>query len=88
MADLDAVEHDVRLLTDYIRRLGTANEDGSVDVTYGVLFDDDDCQQTVRAIPHSPACLNVRRYETFTFVCLYVSWNHLLELSRLPGNVA
>lgn len=48
MADLDAVEHDVRMLREIITRLGTPQEDGSIDVTYGVLFEDDDCQQTVR----------------------------------------
>jgi hypothetical protein len=48
MADNAQVAHEVEMLKDVIRRLGTTLEDGSVNVTFGRLFDDDECQQMVR----------------------------------------
>ena len=37
------VEHEVKLLVQEIKRLGTPNADGQVSVKFGVLFNDDRC---------------------------------------------
>lgn len=51
MADaLAAVEHEVRLLQDFIVRLGTRQPDGLLAVPFGVLYDDPASQQTFEAL--------------------------------------
>jgi len=37
------VEHEVKLLVQEIKRLGSPNADGQVTVKFGVLFSDDRC---------------------------------------------
>ncbi|XP_076128110.1 costars family protein ABRACL-like [Alosa pseudoharengus] len=37
------VNHEVSLLVEEIRRLGTKNADGKISVTFGVLCNDDKC---------------------------------------------
>jgi len=37
------VEHEVKLLVQEIKRLGSPNADGQVSVKFGVLFNDDRC---------------------------------------------
>ena len=37
------VEHEVKLLVEEIKRLGSPNADGQVSVKFGVLFSDDRC---------------------------------------------
>ena len=37
------VEHEVKLLVQEIKRLGSTNTDGQVSVKFGVLFNDDRC---------------------------------------------
>ena len=44
------VEHEVELLIEEIKRLGTPNADGQVSVTFGVLFRDDRCANLFEAM--------------------------------------
>ena len=44
------VEHEVELLVQEIKRLGTPNADGQVSVTFGVLFRDDRCANLFEAM--------------------------------------
>lgn len=44
------VEHEVSLLVEEIRRLGTRNADGQVSVKFGVLFADEKCANLFEAL--------------------------------------
>lgn len=44
------VEHEVELLVQEIRRLGSPNQDGQVSVKFGVLFRDDRCANLFEAL--------------------------------------
>jgi hypothetical protein len=44
------VEHEVKLLIQEIKRLGTPNADGNVSVKFGVLFRDDRCANLFEAL--------------------------------------
>ncbi|XP_063078967.1 costars family protein ABRACL [Engraulis encrasicolus] len=44
------VEHEVSLLVEEIRRLGTENADGKISVKFGVLFNDDKCANLFEAL--------------------------------------
>ncbi|KAM8947277.1 costars family protein ABRACL [Pelodytes ibericus] len=44
------VEHEVSLLVEEIRRLGSKHEDGKVFVKFGVLFADDKCANLFEAL--------------------------------------
>uniref|UniRef100_A0A672Q0A1 Costars family protein ABRACL n=2 Tax=Sinocyclocheilus grahami TaxID=75366 RepID=A0A672Q0A1_SINGR len=44
------VEHEVTLLVDEIRRLGSKNADGKISVKFGVLFNDDQCANLFEAL--------------------------------------
>ncbi|XP_050993776.1 costars family protein ABRACL [Labeo rohita] len=44
------VEHEVTLLVDEIRRLGSKNADGKTSVKFGVLFNDDQCANLFEAL--------------------------------------
>ena len=37
------VEHEVKLLVQELKRLGSPNADGNITVTFGVIFNDDRC---------------------------------------------
>lgn len=44
------VEHEIQLLIQEIKRLGTPNADGQVVVKFGVLFSDDKCANLFEAL--------------------------------------
>jgi len=44
------VEHEVQLLVREIKRLGTEGKDGCVEVTFGTIFNDDDCANIFEAL--------------------------------------
>ncbi|XP_058469095.1 costars family protein ABRACL [Solea solea] len=44
------VDHEVKLLVEEIRRLGTKNADGQTSVTFGMLFHDDRCANIFEAL--------------------------------------
>ncbi|ESO86839.1 hypothetical protein LOTGIDRAFT_207050 [Lottia gigantea] len=44
------VEHEVNLLVEEIKRLGTQNGNGQYEVTFGVLFNDDRCANIFEAL--------------------------------------
>ena len=44
------VEHEVELLLQEIRRLGSPNQDGQTSVKFGVLFKDDRCANLFEAL--------------------------------------
>ncbi|KAK7092933.1 costars family protein ABRACL-like [Littorina saxatilis] len=44
------VEHEVQLLKEEIKRLGTQAEDGHPEVTFGVLFNDEKCANLFEAL--------------------------------------
>jgi len=44
------VEHEVSLLVEEIKRLGTPNSEGKVSVKFGVLFTDDKCANLFEAL--------------------------------------
>ncbi|GFS34538.1 hypothetical protein Acr_00g0034550 [Actinidia rufa] len=45
------VEEEVERLKEEIKRLGKAQDDGSIKVTFGVLFHDDRCANIFEALP-------------------------------------
>lgn len=44
------VEHEITLLKEEMKRLGSPNSDGNVSVTFGVLFNDDRCANIFEAL--------------------------------------
>ncbi|KAG8123789.1 putative Costars family C6orf115-like protein [Naja naja] len=44
------VEHEINLLVEEIRRLGTKNSDGTLSVKFGVLFADEKCANLFEAL--------------------------------------
>ena len=44
------VEHEVQLLVQEIKRLGSPNSDGQIVVKFGVLFSDDKCANLFEAL--------------------------------------
>ncbi|XP_038195113.1 LOW QUALITY PROTEIN: costars family protein ABRACL [Arvicola amphibius] len=44
------VDHEVNLLVEEIRRLGSKNADGKLSVKFGVLFQDDRCANLFEAL--------------------------------------
>ncbi|KAJ8396185.1 hypothetical protein AAFF_G00020520 [Aldrovandia affinis] len=44
------VEHEITLLTEQIRRLGSQNAEGKFSVKFGVLFKDDECANLFEAM--------------------------------------
>ena len=44
------VEHEVKLLIEEIKRLGSPNEEGKISVTFGVLFNDEKCANLFEAM--------------------------------------
>ncbi len=44
------IEHEVELLIDEIKRLGTPNAEGKISTTFGVLFSDDKCANLFEAL--------------------------------------
>ena len=47
------VEHEVKLLVQEIKRLGSPNSDGQVTVKFGVLFSDDRCANIFEGEEHN-----------------------------------
>ena len=44
------VEHEVKLLIEEIKRLGSPNEEGKISVRFGVLFSDEKCANLFEAL--------------------------------------
>lgn len=44
------VEHEVKLLIEEIKRLGSPNEEGKISVRFGTLFSDDRCANLFEAL--------------------------------------
>ncbi|CAL4185410.1 unnamed protein product, partial [Meganyctiphanes norvegica] len=44
------VEHEVTLLIEHIKRLGTESSEGQYSVEFGVLFNDDECANVFEAL--------------------------------------
>ena len=53
------VEHEVKLLVEEIKRLGSPNADGQVSVKFGVLFSDDRCANIFEGNKVSEKFLNI-----------------------------
>lgn len=53
------VEHEVKLLIEEIKRLGSPNADGQVSVKFGVLFNDDRCANIFEGKEVSKEFLNI-----------------------------
>ena len=53
------VEHEVKLLVEEIKRLGSPNADGQVSVKFGVLFSDDRCANIFEGNKVSGKFLNI-----------------------------
>lgn len=50
MATSAAVDHDIGLLVEHIRRIGKAEADGSYTTTFGALFADDSVQNSLESL--------------------------------------
>ena len=46
----EVVDHEVQMLREEITRLGEKQDDGSINVTFGTLFNDERCEQIFEAI--------------------------------------
>merc|ERR1719471_602107 len=65
MAHQEKVNEEVQELKKYIRRLGNKNDKGQYEVTFGVLFDDDEGQQYFEAIVGTLKSAKKRKIITF-----------------------
>ncbi|NXL61943.1 ABRAL protein, partial [Chordeiles acutipennis] len=59
------VEHEISLLVEEIRRLGTKNADGQVSVKFGVLFADDKCANLFEALVGTLKAAKRRKIVTY-----------------------
>ncbi|KAG5846606.1 costars family protein ABRACL [Anguilla rostrata] len=59
------VDHEIKLLTEHIRRLGSKNADGKYSVKFGVLFSDDECANVFEAIVGTLKAAKKRKIVTF-----------------------
>nr|AAQ55814.1 hypothetical protein [Coturnix coturnix] len=59
------VEHEISLLVEEIRRLGTKNADGQVSVKFGVLFADEKCANLFEALVGTLKAAKRRKIVTY-----------------------
>ncbi|KAJ7406546.1 Costars family protein ABRACL [Pitangus sulphuratus] len=59
------VEHEIGLLVEEIRRLGTKNADGQVSVKFGVLFADEKCANLFEALVGTLKAAKRRKIVTY-----------------------
>ncbi|KAG9347530.1 hypothetical protein JZ751_005098 [Albula glossodonta] len=59
------VEHEITLLTEQIRRLGSKNADGKFSVKFGVLFKDDECANLFEAMVGTLKAAKKKKIITF-----------------------
>ncbi|XP_029442459.1 costars family protein ABRACL [Rhinatrema bivittatum] len=59
------VDHEVNLLVEEIRRLGTRAEDGKLSVKFGVLFADDKCANLFEALVGTLKAAKRRKVVTY-----------------------
>ncbi|GAB0186767.1 costars family protein ABRACL [Grus japonensis] len=59
------VEHEINLLVEEIRRLGTKNADGQVSVKFGVLFADEKCANLFEALVGTLKAAKRRKIVTY-----------------------
>ncbi|TMX05265.1 hypothetical protein EJD97_025435 [Solanum chilense] len=59
------VEEEVERLKEEIKRLGTAQDDGSYKVTFGVLFNDDRCANIFEALVGTLRAAKKRKFLTY-----------------------
>ncbi|XP_074471305.1 costars family protein ABRACL [Sebastes fasciatus] len=59
------VEHEVGLLKEEIKRLGSENADGKYTVTFGVLFNDDRCANIFEALVGTLRAAKKRKIVTY-----------------------
>ncbi|KAI6071257.1 Costars family protein ABRACL [Aix galericulata] len=59
------VEHEITLLVEEIRRLGTRNADGQVSVKFGVLFADEKCANLFEALVGTLKAAKRRKIVTY-----------------------
>lgn len=50
MATTAAVDHDISILIDHIKRIGAAASDGSYTTTFKTLFDDSTLQNSIESL--------------------------------------
>ncbi|XP_075804551.1 costars family protein ABRACL isoform X1 [Microtus pennsylvanicus] len=60
------VDHEVNLLVEEIRRLGSKNADGKLSVKFGVLFQDDRCANLFEALVGTLKAAKRRKIVTYT----------------------
>ncbi|XP_073527444.1 costars family protein ABRACL isoform X1 [Phyllobates terribilis] len=60
------VEHEVGLLVEEIRRLGTKGNDGKLSVKFGVLFNDDKCANLFEALVGTLKAAKRRKIVTYS----------------------
>ena len=59
------VNHEVKLLVEEIKRLGTPNADGQVVVKFGVLFSDDKCANLFEALVGTLRAAKRKKFITY-----------------------
>ncbi|XP_053566636.1 costars family protein ABRACL [Bombina bombina] len=59
------VEHEVKLLVEEIRRLGSKDADGKLSVKFGVLFSDDKCANLFEALVGTLKAAKKRKIVTY-----------------------
>ncbi|XP_037607088.1 costars family protein ABRACL [Sebastes umbrosus] len=59
------VDHEVGLLKEEIKRLGSENADGKYTVTFGVLFNDDRCANIFEALVGTLRAAKKRKIVTY-----------------------
>ncbi|XP_065444837.1 costars family protein ABRACL isoform X1 [Chrysemys picta bellii] len=59
------VEHEINLLVEEIRRLGTKNADGKLSVKFGVLFADEKCANLFEALVGTLKAAKRRKIVTY-----------------------
>lgn len=79
------VEEEVERLKGEIRRLGTAQDDGSYKVTFGVLFNDDKCANLFEALVGTLRAAKKRKILTYDGELLLQGVHDNVEIILKPA---
>ncbi|XP_020222468.1 costars family protein [Cajanus cajan] len=82
------VEEEVQRLTQEIKRLGEAQEDGSYKVTFGTLFNDDECANIFEALVGTLRAAKKRKVLKYDGELLLQGVHDNVEIILSPASAA
>lgn len=81
------VAHEVELLIDEIKRLGTKGDDGLYSVTFGVLFNDEQCANIFEALVGTLRAAKRKKVLTYDGELLLQGVHDSVEIKLLKETV-